>query len=76
MDPIYEEEIEYALSHTQLVRPPGQRLRTFGTTIVKYCMLTEPLDSVGETRIREGQVTAERPKIVTPDYLLSVFEGF
>ncbi len=58
------------------MRPPEQRLNTFGVTNVHYYLLTEPMDSVNETRIREGRVIAERPRIVTPGYLLSTFEGF
>ncbi|MCL0041286.1 hypothetical protein M1N08_00855 [Dehalococcoidia bacterium] len=76
MDPNYDAEIEYAISHTDLVRLPEQRLNTFGVTKVHYYLLTEPMDSVGETRIREGQVIAGRPRIVTPGYFLNVFEGF
>jgi hypothetical protein len=76
MDPTYGSELEYAMNHTQLIRPPGQRLNTFGATNVHYYLLTEPMDSVNETRIREGRVIAERPRIVTPDYFLNTFEGF
>ncbi len=76
MKPEYDANIEYALNHTELVRPPTQRLNTFGTTNVHYYILTEPMDSVGETRIREGKVTSERPRIVTSGYLLNAFEGF
>ncbi|MFA4835658.1 MAG: hypothetical protein WC749_06285 [Dehalococcoidia bacterium] len=76
MNPNYDSEIEYAVNHTQLVRPPEQRLNTFGVTNIHYYLLTEPMDSVNETRIREGRVVAEKPKIVTPDYLLNTFEGF
>jgi hypothetical protein len=76
MESNYDVEIEYALRHTEVVRPPLQRLNTFGSTNVHYFLLTEPMDSVDETRIREGKVTAERPKIVTPGYLLNAFEGF
>ncbi|MFO8010106.1 MAG: hypothetical protein R6U89_04745 [Dehalococcoidia bacterium] len=72
----YSNEIEYALSHTEIVRPPMQRLNTFGNTSVHYYLLTEPMDSVNETRIREGRVIAERPRIVTADYFLNAFEGF
>lgn len=72
----YNREIEYAVNHTQLIRPPQQRLNTFGVTNVHYYLLTEPMESVNETRIREGRVIAERPKIVTPDYFINTFEGF
>jgi len=76
MDSRYEEEIEYAVSHTELVRPPRQSLSTFGTTNIHYYLLTEPLDSVDETRIREGRVIAEKPRIITPHYFINAFEGF
>ena len=72
----YNSEIEYVLKHTELVRPPVQKLNTFGSTSVHYYVLTEPMDSFSQTRITEGKVTAERPKIVTSDYLLNAFEGF
>jgi len=72
----YNDQIEYAISHTELVRPPKQSLSTFGNTNVHYYLLTEPMDTANETRIREGQVIAEKPRIVTPDYFLNAFEGF
>ncbi len=72
----HDAEIEYAVRHTELVRSPEQRLNTFGVTNVHYYLLAEPMDSVGETRIREGRVIAERPRIVTPHYFINVFEGF
>lgn len=78
MDPnyAYNSEIEYAINHTQLVRTPQQKLNTFGITNVHYYLLTEPMESVKKTRIREGRVIAEKPRIVTPHYFLNAFEGF
>jgi len=76
MEHDYAAEIEYVLRHTELVRSPSQRLNTFGSTSVHYYVLTEPMDSINETRVREGKVTAERPKIVTSQYMLNAFEGF
>jgi hypothetical protein len=72
--------IEYAISHTEVLRPPRQTLSTFGTTNIYYYLLTEPAykelaHDVAETVIREGRVIAERPRIVTPYYLCHV-EGF
>jgi len=72
----YEDQIEYAIRNTELVHPPRQRLNTFGSTSVHYYLLTEPMDSLNETRVREGQVTAEKPRIITANYLLNTFEGF
>ncbi|MCX5999881.1 MAG: hypothetical protein NTU41_09925 [Chloroflexi bacterium] len=44
-------------------------------------MLTEPIykEMLGreeEAVVREGKVTVERPKLVTPYYLLNLFQGF
>lgn len=78
-----EERIIYALRSTEILRPPRQRLATFGTTNMHYYIVTEPSytelageRSEAETVIREGRVMAERPQIVTPYYLLNLFEGF
>ena len=76
MCPDYSSEIEYAVNHTHLVRHPEMKLNTFGVTNVHYYLLAEPMDSVDETRIREGKVIAEKPKIITPDYFLNTYEGF
>lgn len=72
--------IEYAISHTEVLRPPKQTLSTFGTTNIYYYLLTEPsykeiVEGAEETVVREGRVRAERPKVVTPSYLINV-EGF
>ena len=80
---IEEEKIRYVIEHTEILRPPKQRLSTFGVTNMHYYLVTEPsyADLVDasescETVVREGKVAAERPKIVTPYYLFNLFEGF
>ncbi len=75
-----DDRIEYAVWRTEVIRPPKQKLATFGTTNIHYYLLTEPAYAditreVNETVVREGRVIAERPKIVTP-YYLSHLEGF
>jgi len=75
-----DDRIEYAVRHTEILRPPKQSLSTFGTTNIYYYLLTEPTyleltKDVNETVVREGRVIAERPRIVTP-YYLSRLEGF
>lgn len=76
-----EERIRYAVEHTEVIRPPKQALATFGITNIYYYLLTEPVytELMGggeETVVREGRLIAERPKIVTPYYLVNLFEGF
>ena len=77
-----EDLVAYALRRTYVVRPPRQHLATFGTTSIKYYLVTEPtygaLDVEGsrdDVVIREGTVRAEQPQVVTPHYLLQ-HEGF
>lgn len=76
---IEDQRIRYAVQHTEVLRLPSQSLATFGTTNVNYYLLTKPvyadLVKEEETVIREGKVSAERPRIVTPAYLTRL-EGF
>ena len=78
-----EERIMHALKNTEILRPPTQTLATFGITNMYYYIVTEPSyteltgeQNEPETVVREGRVMAERPQIVTPYYLLNLFEGF
>ncbi|MCJ7522416.1 MAG: hypothetical protein MUP21_09410, partial [Dehalococcoidia bacterium] len=75
-----DERIEYAISYTEVLRSPKQTLATFGTTNIYYYLVTEPsysdlVKGDDETVVREGRVLAERPRVVTPSYLVNV-EGF
>jgi len=68
-----DDKIKYVLEHTELIRSPQQELATFGSSVVDYYVVTELAGNV--TVVRDGKVIAERPKIVTPAYLVNV-EGF
>lgn len=75
------DKIEYVVQHTEVLRPPKQVLITSGSTTIHYYLVTEPVyaelsQSKDETVIREGKVIAERPQIVTPFYLVNLFQGF
>ncbi|MBN2684467.1 MAG: hypothetical protein JXR40_04255 [Pontiellaceae bacterium] len=59
----------YAVNNTELIQAPTNRLETFGDTIVNYQLVTELMDSVGKVRIREGQLKALKPAIITPQGL-------
>ena len=78
----HERRLAYAAEHTYVVRPPKRSLATFGTTSVKYYLVTEPSYEgvVGsanrpEAVVREGAVRSERPQVVTPSFLVRQ-EGF
>ncbi len=67
----------YAVHNTAIIVPPERRLETFGATIIDYRLVTEPMDTVGQVRIREGRIQAHRPEIITPeDFLRTALEGF
>lgn len=73
-------EILFALENTRVFRQPRRKLASFGNTVLKYFLLTVPaytglVQGEPETVIREGTVTAQRPVIVTPSYMLNL-EGF
>jgi hypothetical protein len=68
-----DEKIKFAIENTLVLRPPRQRLATFGSTNVYYYMVTALMDEVNV--VREGRVIAAKPKIVTPAYLVNV-DGF
>lgn len=59
----------YAVHNTHIVLPPRGHLETFGVTLVRYHLLAEPMDSVGQVRVREGRIQSFRPQILTPSAL-------
>jgi hypothetical protein len=78
-DPMDDKQrLELAIVKTSVIRQPKQLLATFGVTAIRYYLLTLPsYDNRGEleTVVRTGRVIADRPKIVTPQYL-SKIDGF
>jgi hypothetical protein len=70
------EKVKYTIRNTKVLRPPRQSLATFGITNIYYYLVTELLDRANRIRIREGKVSAERPKIIFPQDPTDIFEGF
>lgn len=66
---------EKALKTTKIIRPRPKELLTFEATEVPYIFLSESSVNLGDTVIRKGQVTVEKPAIVMPSNLPQ-FEGF
>lgn len=67
----------YALENTALLLGPTKSLETFGTTRVKYHLITEIMDAVNQVRIREGVLHAAQPQILMPDFKSkSPIQGF
>ena len=68
-----DKRIKYVVEHTELIRPPQQHLATFGTTTLNYYVVTGLAENLSV--VRNGKVEAEKPRIVTPSYLVGL-EGF
>ncbi len=70
------EVIEYIFQKTKIVYPPKQSLATFGITNIYYYLACPITDKQNKVRVREGNVTAEIPKIISPLGFNNMFEGF
>ncbi len=75
------EQIREVVERTEIVRPPRQPLATFGASTITYYLVTEPayqdlLPGAPEAVVRTGKVSAQRPQLVTPYYLMNLFRGF
>ncbi|TBR25506.1 hypothetical protein EPO15_02125 [bacterium] len=68
--------IERYLRETHVVRPPKHLLSTFGATRIEYHLVSPLEGTPSKTRLREGLVVSERPKVLTPEALRERFEGF
>ena len=67
----------YAVRNTEVILPPKRHLETFGNTVINYVLVSELMDSVGQVRIREGRMQAQRPQIIAPSsYSNLMMDGF
>ncbi len=71
------DDFNYAMEQARVVLPPEKRLETFGDSFVNYYLVTEDMDQVNLSFVREGTIVAERPQIITPGNLSKfLLEGF
>ena len=61
--------VGYAIRHTRILYAPYRRIESFGETRFNFLLVTEPMDSVGECRVRSGWVEAGKPRILKPHRL-------
>lgn len=72
-----EDDFQYALENTRVIRPPKQAIETFGTTSFRFMLVTELMDQIDRVRIRDGRIHAERPSIISPAHYSKVMlDGF
>ncbi|MFW5999727.1 MAG: hypothetical protein ACOCQC_03585 [Halanaerobiaceae bacterium] len=75
------ERIQHALEETEVLYEPQELISTSEKTTLHYYVLAEPVylevyENEGpETKIREGEITWDRPKLLTPGYMLEM-DGF
>ncbi len=65
-----------AIIQTRIVLSPRQRIATFGDTKLRYFFLSEIEGYKDRSRLRQGIVTAERPRIITMEVAQERFAGF
>lgn len=72
-----EDDFQYAMENTRVIVSPQRRLETFGTSVLNYYLITEPMDSTNGSHVREGKIIAEKPQIIAPQQMAQLFvEGF
>lgn len=72
-----EQDFEYAIENTRIIRAPRTFIETFGTTQFPFILITEMLDDAHQVRIRKGLIEAERPRLISPSYFRKLLlEGF
>src|ERR1017187_8306420 len=65
-----------AMRRTRILKPPKHAIATFGPTTLRYVLLSLVPGQPDYCRLREGEVTAQRPAILTPEFWKNQFEGF
>lgn len=74
---IEPDEFEYAIEHSHILHEPARRIDTFGATRFKFIMISQLMDNVSQTRIRKGEMQAQKPQLITPSGYNEVgLEGF
>ena len=72
-----EHDFHYAMENTRVVVSPRSAIETFGTTRFNFSLVSEPMDEVNTVRIRNGQIEAERPRILAPQHFSKLLlDGF
>jgi hypothetical protein len=60
------DDFQYAMENTQVIVAPQRRIESFGSANFHFYLISELMDKVNHVRVRDGQIHAERPQIMTP----------
>jgi len=76
-----KQRIKEVLENTEILLEPDDLISTDHDTTLHYYVLSKPYyldefpDEGPETKVREGKITWEKPKLLTPDYMINM-SGF
>jgi hypothetical protein len=71
------DDFQYAMENTQVIVTPSRLISTFGTVNFHFYLISELMDQATGVRVRDGQIRAERPEILTPANCAKLLlEGF
>ena len=74
---IKPDDFQYAMDNTQVIVTPERRIEAFGSVNFHFYLITELMDKVNQVRVRDGQIQADRPQIMTPaNCARLLLEGF
>jgi len=74
---IRPDDFEYAIENSHILREPDRRIDTFGLSRFKFIMISASMDNPSETRLRTGEMEAQKPQLIKPDGYNEVgLEGF
>ena len=72
-----EDDFQYAIENTQVILAPERKIATFGSTSFHFYLISELMDRANEVRVRDGNIHADRPQILTPEHFSRLLlEGF
>jgi hypothetical protein len=60
------DDFQYAMENTQVIVAPARLISTLGSVNFHFYLISELMDQANGVRVRDGQIQAERPEIVTP----------
>ncbi len=60
-----------------MIVPPERSIETFGSTTFRFVLVSELMDEVDQVRVRDGQIEAERPRLLSPHHFdKMLLDGF
>jgi len=70
------QKLQEAIQKTEILRTPSLALATFGQTQIEYYLVSELVTLPDRSRLRTGDLVAEKPQIIAPEHMLKQFDGF